>query len=142
MDRETAGEATNNELCRIELAEGRCLRLLEESDAPKLYAVIEANRGYLACWMPWAAGQTFEDTLAFIQRTREQLANNDGLQTAVIVDGRIVGMVGFHGVSWDHRRAVAHTDAAALREAGGPVVRPLEAIRGLHVFNPVTRISR
>jgi len=30
-----------------------------------------------------------EDTLAFIRRTREQQANNDGFQTAVIENGRI-----------------------------------------------------
>jgi hypothetical protein len=28
--------------------------------------------------LPWADGQTLQDTLAFIQRTREQLASNDG----------------------------------------------------------------
>jgi ribosomal-protein-serine acetyltransferase len=88
---------------RIERSEGCWLRLLEESDAQELYAVIDANRDHLARWMPWAAGQTLEDTLAFIQRTREQLASNDGIQTAVIEDGRIVGVIGFHGVSWQHR---------------------------------------
>jgi ribosomal-protein-serine acetyltransferase len=84
-------------------SERMCLRLLEESDAEELYAVIEANRDYLAYWMPWAAAQTLADTVAFIERTREQVANNDGFQTTVIQDGHIVGMVGFHAVSWEHR---------------------------------------
>ncbi len=88
---------------RIGLCEGCWLRLLEESDAQELYAVIDANRDHLARWMPWADGQTLQDTLAFIQRTREQLASNDGVQTAVIEDRRIVGVIGFHGVSWQHR---------------------------------------
>jgi ribosomal-protein-serine acetyltransferase len=79
------------------------LRLLEEADAQELYEVIEANREHLARWMPWAAGQTLEDTLAFIRRTREQLADKDGFQTAVIEGDRIVGVVGFHPVSWQHR---------------------------------------
>src|SRR6267143_244160 len=89
--------------CRIEVADGRWLSLLEESDAQELYAVVEANRDHLARWMPWAAGQTLGDTLTFIQRTRQQLANNDGFQTAVIEDGWIAGVVGFHGISWEHR---------------------------------------
>jgi ribosomal-protein-serine acetyltransferase len=98
-----ADEVTSDAMRRIELADGRWLRFLEKPDASELYAVIEANREHLARWMPWAAGQTLADTLAFIQRTREQVTNNNGFQTAVIEDDRIVGMVGFHGVSWDHR---------------------------------------
>jgi ribosomal-protein-serine acetyltransferase len=79
------------------------LRLLEESDAEGLYATVAANREHLARWLPWAAGQTLEGTLAFIRSTRRQLANNDGFQTAIVEDGRIIGMVGFHGVSWARR---------------------------------------
>ena len=94
-----AGEET----CHIELADGRWLCLLEESDAQELYAVVEANRDHLARWMPWAAGQTLEDTLTFVRRTHEQLASNNGFQTAVIEDGGIAGVIGFHGVSWQHR---------------------------------------
>jgi ribosomal-protein-serine acetyltransferase len=79
------------------------LRVLEEADAEDLYGAVDANRDHLARWLPWAAGQTLEGTLAFIRSTRRQLSNNDGFQTAIVEDGRIIGMVGFHGVSWDHR---------------------------------------
>jgi hypothetical protein len=51
----------------FQLNDRRCLRLLEEADADELYAVVGANRGYLAEWMPWAAGQTLADTLEFIR---------------------------------------------------------------------------
>jgi ribosomal-protein-serine acetyltransferase len=99
------GPAAGNRRCslRVQLSPGQWLRLLEERDAQELYSVIEANRDRLARWMPWAAGQTLDDTLSFIRDTREQLTSNDGFQTAVIDDGRIVGMVGFHGISWQHR---------------------------------------
>jgi ribosomal-protein-serine acetyltransferase len=89
---------------RIELSGRRWLGLLEESDAQELQAVVEANRDHLARWMPWAGGQMLADTLAFIRRTHEQLANNEGFQAAVLEDGRIVGVTGFHAVSWEHRR--------------------------------------
>jgi RimJ/RimL family protein N-acetyltransferase len=42
------------------------LRLLDESDAVELHVLIDANRVLLARWLPWAAGQTFEDTVEFI----------------------------------------------------------------------------
>ena len=79
------------------------LRLLEEADARELHEVIEANRTHLAQWLPWAAGQTFEDTLDFIRRTRSQLSDNDGFQTAVVIEESIVGVIGFISVDWGNR---------------------------------------
>jgi ribosomal-protein-serine acetyltransferase len=81
----------------------RCLRLLEEADAEELYAVVTANREFLARWMPWAAGQTLEGTLEFIRSSRKQLADNQGFQTAMVDDGRIVGVLGFHRLDWKNR---------------------------------------
>lgn len=89
---------------RFEIASRTHLRLLEQSDAAELHALIEANRSYLARWLPWAAAQTPVDTEEFIVRTRAQLAANDGFQVVVIVGGEIAGVVGFHGIDWDNRR--------------------------------------
>ncbi len=82
------------------LDERRGLRLLDESDAEELYAVIEANRLHLARWMPWAPGQTLDATLAFIRRSARQLADNQGFQVAMIEDGAIVGVLGYHRLDW------------------------------------------
>jgi ribosomal-protein-serine acetyltransferase len=81
----------------------RDLRRLEESDADELYRLIDANRAYLAPWMPWAGAQTREGTLEFIRMTRRQEASNDGFQVALVAEGSIVGIVGFHSVNWPHR---------------------------------------
>ncbi len=89
---------------RLEISDESHLRPLAEADAEALYALIEANRSYLARWLPWAAGQTFEHTAEFIRRSREQLAGNDGFQAALISGGKLVGVVGYHGVDWDNRR--------------------------------------
>lgn len=113
---------------RIGRSEGCWLRLLEESDAQELYAVIDANRDYLARWMPWAAGQTLQDTLDFVQRTREQLAGNDGFQTVVIEDGRIVGVIGFHGVSWQHRSTSVGYWLAESAQGHGTMTRAVRAL--------------
>ncbi len=113
---------------RIGPSEDCWLHLLEESDAQELYAVIDANRDHLARWMPWAAGQTLEDTLAFIQRTREQLASNDGFQTAVIEDGQIVGVIGFHSVSWQHRSTSVGYWLAESAQRRGTMMRAVRAL--------------
>lgn len=88
---------------RLSISASCHLRPLEESDAAELYTSIEANRELLARWLPWAAGQTFEDTTDFIHRTREQLVGNDGFQLAVVFDGKIAGVVGYRGVDWEQR---------------------------------------
>ncbi len=104
------------------------LRLLEETDAEDLYATVDANRDHLARWMPWAAGQTLEGTLAFIRSTRRQLASNDGFQTAIVEDGRIIGMVGFHGVSWDHRSTSIGYWLAEAAQGRGIMTRSVRAL--------------
>jgi ribosomal-protein-serine acetyltransferase len=78
------------------------LRVLEEADAEELYALIDGDRERLAQWLPWARGQTLDATRLFIRHTRRQLAEDDGMQTAIVVGGRIAGIVGVHGVSWLH----------------------------------------
>jgi ribosomal-protein-serine acetyltransferase len=93
-------------MLRHELPGGYALRLFEESDADELFALIDANRGHLAPWMPWAVGERSPaDVLPFIRSTRQQIADNDGLQTAIVDPaGAIVGVIGFHAVDWLHRK--------------------------------------
>ena len=87
------------------LARGRLLRVLEESDAQELHELIERNRPRLARWMAWAVEhQTRRQTIEFIRLTRRQLSANEGLQAALVADGRIVGMAGF--LNWN-----LHVDA-------------------------------
>jgi ribosomal-protein-serine acetyltransferase len=87
----------------LALHDGIALRLPEEADATELYATIEANRARLARWMPWAEDQDLAGTLDFIRATRRQLGENNGLQTLITLDGRIAGMIGVHGIDWQHR---------------------------------------
>lgn len=87
---------------RFELSEGVQLRSLTEADVTELYALIEANRSYLAPWMPWAAGQTADGTAEFVRKSIKQEADDDGFQVAVIVDGAIAGVLG-HEVDRENR---------------------------------------
>jgi ribosomal-protein-serine acetyltransferase len=89
-------------MLKLPLIDDVHLRLLEERDAGELAHVVDANREYLARWLPWAATSTEDSILEFIRCTRRQLAENNGLQTAIVIDGRIAGCVGVHGISWMH----------------------------------------
>jgi ribosomal-protein-serine acetyltransferase len=94
-------------MLRHELPNGYALRLLEESDADEIFALIDANREHLGAWMPWVEREREPaDVLPFIRATRKQIADNDGLQTAIVDPGaRIVGTVGFHSVDWLNRKS-------------------------------------
>jgi len=88
---------------RLPLSDGRALRVLEQSDVDDLYALIEANRGHLARWLPWAAEQTRAGTLRFIRTTRAQIDESNGFHAVILDRERPVGVVGFHAVDWQHR---------------------------------------
>jgi ribosomal-protein-serine acetyltransferase len=123
-DAELGGEGP----CRLELSCGRSLRLLQEQDVQELHALIAANRDHLARWMPWAASQTPDHTLAFINRSRRQLADNDGFQAVIIEEGRIVGVAGFHGVSWQHRSTSLDYWLAEQAQGRGTMTRAIGAL--------------
>ncbi len=89
--------------CALTVGGSSHLRLLVEADAPELHALIEANRPRLAPWLPWAAGQTLDDTRAFIAGTLEQVAGNDGFQAAIVVGGELAGVIGFRSIEWADR---------------------------------------
>lgn len=137
----------------IALDADRQLRLFVEEDAAELYAVIDADRAYLARWMPWAAAQTFDATLAFIRAGRSQLAENQGFQAAIIDRSRIVGSIGFHRIDWANRAtSIGYWLAEAAQGRGtvtlsvGALVRYAFEVWDLHrveiVAAPENRRSR
>jgi ribosomal-protein-serine acetyltransferase len=110
---------------------GGCrLRFLEDADAPALFAVIDRNRAHLATWMPWVPHHTStQQTLAFIRATQRQIADNNGLQAAIVDGaGEIIGVVGYHSVDWVLRRTTIGYWLAADRQGRGTMT---EAVRVL-----------
>lgn len=114
--------------CCFELIGAYRMRLLDESDADALYALIDANRAYLAPWMPWAPGQTLQHTLDFIRTTRKQLTENDGFQVALTDEERIIGVLGFHSVDWVNRAASLGYWLAEAAQGQGTMTRAVAAL--------------
>lgn len=104
------------------------LRLLEEGDAAELHRLIAANREHLAAWLPWAAAQSEADTAAFLAGTRRQLRDNDGFQTAILLDGEIAGVAGFIGVDWVNRDTVVGYWLAAERQGRGTMTAAVRTL--------------
>jgi ribosomal-protein-serine acetyltransferase len=110
------------------------LHLLEERHAEELFALTDANRAYLRQWLPWLDQVVaVADTRAFIQSTLRQFADNNGFQTALRHQGRIVGMVGLHYVQWLNRCTSFGYWLAEAHQGRGLVTRACAALLD-HVF--------
>lgn len=80
------------------------LEVMELGHAGEIYRVTEANREHLRRWLPWLDDiRSVDDTRAFIQTARRQLIRNNGFQTVIRCEGRLVGALGHHGINWNNR---------------------------------------
>jgi ribosomal-protein-serine acetyltransferase len=119
---------------RHELPSGASLRLFEESDADELFALTDRNRAHLGAWLPWVpATGSPEDSLGFIRMARRQVGDNDGLQLALVRDGAIVGVAGYHRIDWANRATSIGYWLSADAQGRGTMT---EAVRALvdHAF--------
>jgi ribosomal-protein-serine acetyltransferase len=111
----------------LHAGDGVVVRPLEESDAEQIYALVEAHRPFLARWMPFAVDETLAGTRAFIAKARRQLAEDNGMQAAIVVGGTIVGQVGVHGVDRTHLSAELGYWLAADAQGRGTMTRAVAA---------------
>jgi carbamoyl-phosphate synthase large subunit len=113
---------------RARLSEGVRLRPVEVSDAEEVNELVAANREHLARFMPWAAGPTLDAIRAFIESTRVRLLTDNGFECAIVRDGRIVGMVGYHAVNWHHRSTSLGYWLATAEQGRGTMTAAVRAL--------------
>jgi len=113
---------------RIQLDDSASLRPVDETDVDELDALVDANRAYLARWMPWAPAQTHESTQEFVRTAKAQLESNDGFQAALVVDGDLAGVFGYHAVDWVHRRTTIGYWLAEPAQGRGLATRAVAAL--------------
>lgn len=113
---------------RLEVADGCYLRLLEEADAEELYRLVDANRDHLAEWMPWAAGQTLEQTANFIRGALGRYAKRNGFEMGLMVDDRMIGAAGFPGIDWVARATSVGYWLAEEHQGRGLMTRAVRAL--------------
>ncbi|HEY8584027.1 MAG TPA: GNAT family protein [Capillimicrobium sp.] len=125
-------------MLRFDLTDDAHLRLYDEADACELHDLIVANREHLAPWMPWWQ-QRAQDAAGFIRESRQAVADDAGLVTAVVVGGRLAGTVGSHVVDRQHGKASLGYWLGAGFEGRGLATRAVAAHlgdafgrRGLH----------
>src|SRR5258708_2067198 len=81
------------------------LHLFAEAQAEVLYQLIDSNREHLRDWLPWVDYETVpQNSLVFIQKARQQYAENKGFQLGIWYRGELAGVIGYHGINWPSRR--------------------------------------
>jgi ribosomal-protein-serine acetyltransferase len=95
---ELAVARQNGRAMRLQVDERLHLRPVEGGDAEQIYALVDADRERLAEWLPWAAQQTLAATREFVAESRAQQEREDGFQAAVVRDGEIAGIAGYHRI--------------------------------------------
>src|SRR5512137_39277 len=91
-------------LVKIAIEDGLFLKSLELRDAEELMLLVDANRPYLREWLPWLdMTRTIDEMIIFVESTLRQFASNQGFQTAVWHQEKIVGIIGYHHLEWANR---------------------------------------
>ena len=79
------------------VAPGLELRQFQLADAEAVFGAADRNRAYLREWLPWVDRTTSaEDVRSFIEGGMEQWHAGLGPNTAILLDGVIVGSLGAH----------------------------------------------
>lgn len=83
------------------------LRLVEDSDAERLFALVDRNRQHLRQWLPWLdTNASLEDTATFIHHAREQHFHNKGFQAGIWYNETLAGIIGYHPIDWQNKIAM------------------------------------
>ena len=113
---------------RLEISERLYLRPVTEGDAEAIYALVDADRERLAEWLPWAAEQTPAGTREFIAESRAQEGRDDGFQAALVRDGEVAGVAGYHGVDRLNRSTSIGYWLASAHQGKGVMTAAVRAL--------------
>ena len=81
------------------------LKLFNKNEADELFKLIDSNREHLKKWLPWVENvKEPSDSEDFINKSREQFAENNGFQAGIWFKNKLVGVIGYHNIDWDNKR--------------------------------------
>jgi ribosomal-protein-serine acetyltransferase len=94
----------------LKAGRGLELRPLNLRDAKALFALVEANRKRLRCWLPWPdSNRSVVDSRAYILRVRALARAGLGQSFGVWWREQLVGIVGFVWIdAANHRAAIGY----------------------------------
>lgn len=107
------------------------LGLLQPHHSQQLFKLVDQNRAYLREWLNWVDGtQSSIDTQAFIERSLQRFARNDGVSCGIWYRGELCGCIDFYEVSWSHRQSSIGYWLAAPLQGKGIMTRACNGLIG------------
>jgi len=83
---------------------GLTLKKLDLDHTQELYDLTELNREYLKEWLPWLDQiKSKDDTKVFIESTVKKSLSGGAPNFAILYEGDICGVTGFHEINKQHR---------------------------------------
>jgi ribosomal-protein-serine acetyltransferase len=105
------------------------LRQLTLSDAEELFTVVDANRTYLRRWLPWLdRTHSVADSRQFVADVVQQAESNHNIHAAILVDGRIAGVVSYHRIDWQNRNTALGYWLAETHQGHGLVTASCQVL--------------
>jgi ribosomal-protein-serine acetyltransferase len=113
----------------LQAGEGLELALLEGSDAPGLFALVDAERARLSRWLPWVETTSSPaDCCRWVQQARHQFACQEAVNLGVWHRRQLAGVVGLDPLDWSHRKAGLGYWLGARFEGRGLCTRACRAL--------------
>jgi ribosomal-protein-serine acetyltransferase len=127
----------------IRVDENVRLRDPSTADAEELFALVDANRSYLARWLPWPEQiRTVNDEREWIRSRRAPGAADSELALLIVEDGIIAGGLGIAGLGSVHRAVEVGYWLAARAQGRGLVTRSCRAaLKYLFESRAVNRVQ-
>ncbi len=105
------------------------LRLLEESDAEEMFALLSKDRVQLQTGLPWLTDDfSLSDALRFISKSLERFAAGEGFRTGIRFRGEFAGSVNIYNVNAPARSANIGYWLGTAYQGRGLVTRACRAL--------------
>jgi ribosomal-protein-serine acetyltransferase len=113
-------------LASITIDNDLLLRSYQVDEFGELFDAINTSRRHLAPWLNWVSKTTKpEHSLQFIQRSQDQLHNQEALPLGLFYKGRLAGGIGMHEWTHETKRAQIGYWISKEYEGKGLIVKSL-----------------
>jgi ribosomal-protein-serine acetyltransferase len=128
-------------MLRHQINPGLELRLLQPTDAPTLFALVDANRKTLREWLPWVDATTkLAHSQKFIAEALRDRAATRAFAAGIWSSGQLVGVIWHNRIDWANRVAFPAYWLVPSAEGRGLMTAACQAVIA-HAFTQL-RVDR
>ena len=113
----------------LQIDENLSLELPEPHHAEAVNKLVHENLSRLQRWMPWAVDDySLQHATEWIQRTTDALAKDGSFNALILLDGEIIGTIGYHDLDTANKHAAIGYWIDQCHEGKGVITRSTRAL--------------